>query len=335
MSKNKYLPRVLVVDDDRDMRELVATVLVGCSFEPITKENAEQALAALGEYGDKISVVVLDWNMPGKSGIDFLRDLKRGPHKLIPVIMLSGRSNPEDIDAGIQAGAYYYLPKPLDRALLCSLTRSAVQDYARYRSLQFALKDGATSALLMDTGTFHFRAPAEAESLSSWLAQACPDPDSARLGLFELFINAIEHGNLDISYESKSELIRSGLLIDEIRERLEWEEFRDRRVQVNFERTAGRVLYEITDQGSGFDFQQYLKLSPERALSSHGRGIAMANAICFDRIEYVEPGNVVRAEIFLSDNGRGEQAPGAAPAQTGDRESDIAEDRYARQEGTS
>lgn len=299
MSLNRFLPRVLVVDDDRDMRELVSTVLSGCNFSPIAKDSADGALGALDMLGDKISVVVLDWNMPGKDGLEFLRDLKRGPHKLIPVIMLTGRNDPADIHAGIQAGAYYYLPKPLDRSLLCSLTRAAVQDYARYRSLQFALKDGATSALLMDSGEFQFRRPSEAESLSSWLAQGCPDPDSVRLGLFELFINAIEHGNLAISYDDKSRYLKEGTLIEEIQGRLESPEFRDRRVRVSYDRDASSIRFMITDDGIGFDFDHYLQMSPERALSSHGRGIAMARAICFGSVEYFAPGNRVEARVHL------------------------------------
>ncbi len=312
MANNEFLPRVLVVDDDRDMRELLAAILSGCSFSPIVKESAESALSVLEMLGDKISVVVLDWNMPGKSGIELLRDLKRGPHRLIPVIMLSGRDDPADIQAGIQAGAFYYLPKPPDRNLLCSLTRAAVQDYSRYRSLQYALKDGATSALLMDTGAFTFRRPAEAESLSSWLAQSCPDPDSARLGLFELFINAIEHGNLNISFETKTALIRDGNLIEEIQRRLELAEFQARSVRVNFLRTARRITFQISDDGPGFDFTPFLKLSPERALASHGRGIAMANAICFDALEYRAPGNQVNAILYLDRTEHGAEHTGLA-----------------------
>ena len=60
----------------------------------------------------------------------------------------------------------------------------------------------------------------------------------------------------------------------------------------------------ITDEGCGFDWQRFLVVSPDRMLHSHGRGIAMARGMSFDRLEYRPPGNRVIAEVQCGDPAR-------------------------------
>ncbi|HNJ05855.1 MAG TPA: hypothetical protein PLB73_16460, partial [Leptospiraceae bacterium] len=62
----------------------------------------------------------------------------------------------------------------------------------------------------------------------------------------------------------------------------------------------------IEDQGEGFDFDMFLSLTPERAFSEHGRGIAIARYLCFDELDYVAPGNKVHAVIRQKHESRGQ-----------------------------
>ena len=107
------------------------------------------------------------------------------------------------------------------------------------------------------------------------------------LGLTELLVNAVEHGNLEISYDEKTELTRERALQREISRRLALPAYRDRVAAVRFERSGGRVQVEICDQGPGFDPEPYLTIDPRRVFDSHGRGIAIAKLLSFDRLEYV------------------------------------------------
>ncbi len=70
---------------------------------------------------------------------------------------------------------------------------------------------------------------------------------------------------------------------------------------MKFERRADEVVFNIVDQGAGFDWSKYLQISPDRAFDTHGRGIAMANSISFDHIEYQGIGNEVRATVFVKE----------------------------------
>jgi DNA-binding response OmpR family regulator len=112
--------RILVVDDDRDIRDLVAIKLESAGHEVVTRTDGSEALeaASLGGW----SLIVLDLMMPGMSGIDVLRAMRDGGDST-PVILLTARGQEKDIEAGFEAGADDYVTKPFSpRALLARVT---------------------------------------------------------------------------------------------------------------------------------------------------------------------------------------------------------------------
>ena len=150
---------------------------------------------------------------------------------------------------------------------------------------------------MMNRGRFEFRTLEEGRSLAALLAHVCDNPDHVVLGLTELMVNAVEHGNLGIGYEEKSRLNAFGHWEAEIVSRLDRPEHAKKRVTVEFERSENAVVFAILDEGNGFDWQKYIEISPDRALDSHGRGIAVANSVSFDKIEYRGNGNQVRVTV--------------------------------------
>ncbi len=129
-----------------------------------------------------------------------------------------------------------------------------------------------------------------------------------RLGLREMLINSIEHGNLNITFEEKSEATMDGSLMALIQERRDDERYRDRRIVVEYFRDESRVEYVITDQGQGFDHRLFgnrdIRAEGERS-RMHGRGIALAR-MTFDRVEYNEVGNQVKlVKYFQSERVKG------------------------------
>jgi hypothetical protein len=112
-------------------------------------------------------------------------------------------------------------------------------------------------------------------------------------------LNAVEHGNLAIGYQQKSALIEADRLHSEIESRLASPEFGSRQAEVKVSRADGELVFLISDQGAGFNWQAYLEMSPERAFDTHGRGIAMSRLISFDRLEYRGRGNELVAAIRL------------------------------------
>ncbi|MBK6659323.1 MAG: ATP-binding protein [Proteobacteria bacterium] len=141
---------------------------------------------------------------------------------------------------------------------------------------------------------FRIRTMEEARELGIFIANTCPESQRVVLGLTELLVNAVEHGNLELSYADKSRLMESGSLHDEIAARLADPRFAARVVAVDYlRRDSETVAITIVDEGPGFDWQHYLDFDPERAFHAHGRGIAMANKLCFDELNYRGRGNEV------------------------------------------
>ncbi len=101
---------LLVVDDDRRIRELLKKYLSEQGFRVTTAEDAEQARGRLA--GLAFDLIVLDVMMPGESGVTFAKSLRTTSQ--VPVLMLTARTETEDRIEGLEAGADDYLPKPFE-----------------------------------------------------------------------------------------------------------------------------------------------------------------------------------------------------------------------------
>ncbi|WP_100638529.1 response regulator transcription factor [Marinobacter salexigens] len=100
--------RVLLVEDDDELRELLARYLSGQGFTVREAANGEDGLAlALGQHCD---IVVLDIMLPDISGLEVLRELRAETH--LPVVLLTARGDEMDRIVGLEVGADDYIPKP-------------------------------------------------------------------------------------------------------------------------------------------------------------------------------------------------------------------------------
>lgn len=149
-------------------------------------------------------------------------------------------------------------------------------------------------------GLFELRTLCEARQLAAFLAAQFPDPAAAALGLIELMVNAVEHGNLGISTDEKADLLRRGVWEQEVQRRLLLPENASKRVRVELCRAARSLTLLIHDDGPGFDWRQYCELDPARALEPNGRGIALARQIAFPDLEYLGGGNVARVVVLTT-----------------------------------
>ena len=292
---------LLIVDDDPLLRDYLAALLAEGGYDSRQARNGEEALAQLRLDPEAFDGVLMDWNMPGMDGLTALRHIKAAPAtQHMPVILQTGSGDESLLEACLAAGAHYYLTKPAEVAVLMATVYSAVQSRRRHRELWAQVREAARTLTLMDIGRFRYRTIEEAEGLTYLLAAACPDPDRTAVGLSELLINAVEHGNLEISYEETSEAIERRSRSALVQSRLEDPVYRGRFAEVRFEHLPDRYRLFIKDQGPGFDWRKYLSLGADRVFDTHGRGVFLA-ASAFDRLEYLGNGNAVTAEILLPD----------------------------------
>ncbi len=296
--------RILVIDDQRMIRELLKGWLTIAGYEVHAADDGDVGLEMLENPENDFDVVLLDRRMPRMEGIEVLKRMKANPAlKDIPVIMETAADSEEEIAEGISAGAYYYLTKPLQPNVMLSIVASAVDEALHVKKLQGEMEKHRLGLRLLTEAAFKLRTPSEADDLTILLANVCPDPESRVLGLTELLINAIEHGNLGITYSDKTELVTAGQWKDEVQRRLESAEYSERYVSVTYQKTDERIEITIEDQGDGFDWEKYMEMDPKRAFDPHGRGIALANAMSFDLVTYMGKGNVVRGTIHLAGEG--------------------------------
>jgi hypothetical protein len=213
--------------------------------------------------------------------------------------MLSGAGAPDDVRDGLDHGVFYYLAKPWDDRVLASVVASALRESAMRQHMMHDVARCRESFALLDTARFHYRTPDEAEGLACLLANAFPSPDRVVSGLVELMMNAIEHGNLAIGYEEKTQLLAEHRWRETITERLAQTEHASKQVELVLQRQAQGVFVQITDQGEGFDWKPYLTLDYSRGSKSHGRGIAHARMVSFDQVIFNKSGNRVTAMVHF------------------------------------
>lgn len=194
--------------------------------------------------------------------------------------------------------ADFVLPADVDHTILKSVVTAAAEFCEQVQTLRSDVARRQSAVGNIISGQFAFRTLDEARNLATMLALACPDSDLVVIGLQELLINAVEHGNLEITGEEKQDLIMEGRWRDEVERRLASEEYADRVVQVSFQRGARLIAITIQDDGMGFDYERHEKeTGPVEGY--RGRGIAMARDMSFSSVAYLGRGNVVEATILL------------------------------------
>jgi CheY-like chemotaxis protein/anti-sigma regulatory factor (Ser/Thr protein kinase) len=294
-------PQILIVDDHALDRKLLTHYLEPEGYSVVTASDGQEGWEMLSREPGRFDVVLLDRSMPRMNGLELLMKIKSDEQlRTVPTIMQTALTKREEILEGIRAGAYYYLTKPYDVEMLRSVVRTAIDDYRGYRELQDEMRKGADTLRLMREAVFGFRTVEQARALGMLLANTCPDPSATVVGLTELLVNAVEHGNLGITYEEKTRLGSTFEWTREVDRRLALPENAEKEAEVQFVRDDERISFVIRDQGAGFDFNRFLTIDPQRAFHTHGRGIAIANRLSFSHLEYRGKGNEVVGTIDLA-----------------------------------
>ena len=137
-------PHVLVVDDDRRLRELLARYLTDQGFRVTAAAGAGEARARAQSV--VFDAMVLDVMMPGENGFDYARSVRETSR--VPILMLTARSNPNDRVMGLEIGADDYLPKPFEPRELTLRLNNIIKRGVRPR---------AVAAEAVTFGPFAFR----------------------------------------------------------------------------------------------------------------------------------------------------------------------------------
>jgi CheY-like chemotaxis protein/anti-sigma regulatory factor (Ser/Thr protein kinase) len=292
--------QLLVVDDDPVNLAVIGEFLRAPDCALTCAADGIEAWDRLDAEPARYDALILDRRMPRMDGIELTRRVVSDTRfEDLPIIMQTAANAAEDVAAGLAAGAWHYLAKPYAAQALRRALTGALEDRHNRQELRRLRAQSAATRVPLYEGRLRFRDIDQARELAAQLGNLSPRPFQVSMGLAELMINAVEHGNLAIGYERKGELLAQGGWREEIERRLQDPTLGGRWAEVALTREPGSLRFAVQDQGAGFDWVPYLELRGERAFDIHGRGIAMARRLAFDTLEYQGSGNLVLATVAL------------------------------------
>jgi CheY-like chemotaxis protein len=297
MELENAVKKILVVDDEEFNLDILDEYLKDASFETVLAKNGLEAIAKL-EENMPIDAIILDRMMPILDGMGVLSTIKSiEKYKHIPVIMQTAAGTQEQIVEGIQAGVFYYLTKPYEKTTLLTILNSALeQQILQKRTIGEAFIH-KNAIKLMAYGTFTFKTMEDAKNLSFAISNIFSQPEKIVFGLNELTVNAVEHGNLGISFEEKKKFVIENSLHQEIENRLKMPEYSEKFATLTFSTHPTHYEIIIKDMGNGFDHTKFINFDPARLTDPSGRGIAMSKMYSFDDIKYLGNGNELVCKV--------------------------------------
>lgn len=294
MSLSDRKMRVLVVEDDTFSRQYMTSVVRIGNYEVAEARDGAEGLKMFESFAPDL--IFSDISMPVMDGLEMLERIRRRSHDTI-VVMTTAFGSAEFTLKALRLRANDYLVKPiLPKDIIANLKKYAGVLSARSVErevvgliLERYLKMKLDNRLEM-LGKVADRLMQETEG-------RIPPADrmGIRLGLLEIIINAIEHGNLGITYFDKTKATESKEfdLHDLIIERSNQEPYKNRRVHIQFQMTVEMCEWVIADEGEGFDWRSVPDPNdPANLMCMHGRGIMLAR-LNFDEVIFLESGNRV------------------------------------------
>lgn len=292
--------KILVVDDEPSLREYLAESLRSQNFEVLTAGDGCEGLQLFEAQSPEL--VFSDIRMPRMDGLDFLSAIRERNRETV-VVLVTGLGNEEFALEALRRGANDFLRKPFTQQVLFPLLEKYAGIIATRSRFQETLNLIVRRNFVMSLDNRMDRVPLVVQRLMQETGEAIPADQrlGIRIGLVELVANAIEHGNLEITYEEKMAAMNASL--DGIQnlhsQRLGNPALAARRVTVDFQMDADSCIWTISDEGGGFDWTTLPSpLDPENLEHPNGRGIFLAR-LHFDLVEFLGKGNQVRVKKSL------------------------------------
>jgi CheY-like chemotaxis protein len=296
-------PKLLLIDDGSSNIDLLSQILHEQGYELQRTHQAQEAFELLNRDPDEYSAVISAFEASHQAGFNLVDQLKKSQTLCtLPIIMQTESPQGDALqkfDRETVPGVQYYLTTPLDKRFVINVVNTAIESQKRRHHIQSILSPENHLLRSMSVVRFNFSNLEDCQNISNLVAGAFPSPKTAVLGISELMINAIEHGNLGITYEEKTLLSNPREWTDEIEKRLLLAENKNKYATLDFRLNSEKVWVTITDQGEGFNHEQYQNFDLSRYLDCHGRGIAVARSIGFDDVEYLNDGRTVIGTVYF------------------------------------
>ncbi|MGQ0665788.1 MAG: response regulator, partial [Nitrospiraceae bacterium] len=246
---------VLVIDPCRETQARIADHVEGRGFSVVAAADPSTALTTIGLAAPDI--VITDLFLPEGAGLALTKELRSRHEPCLVIVMAKDAPEPAVVQA-LRAGVVDCLHKPVaEEELAHALQRARDQlpeglaDIAGIRRTEYRLS--------MDSHPNHI--PAVVSWLIRTTASTLSEAQRLRVrgALYELLLNAVEHGNLEMFHQAKQKALAEGRYEGLLLERLNDARLKDRRVaiQVLYEKDARCLTYRVADEGKGFMWRRF------------------------------------------------------------------------------
>ncbi|MDY0092737.1 MAG: response regulator [Candidatus Vecturithrix sp.] len=288
---------ILLIDDEANLLKLLRRPLIKYGHSITEALNGKEGWELFLEHSHQFDVIVTDIKMPVLNGVELLKRLREKEYDT-PVIIITGYEDMQSSIDVLRLGAFDFLLKPFKaRELIAILEKlEAVQENKKkqftdlpyfHEHIEICIQ--SQTQLITTAGTF----------LQNRVKSFCQlhkiNVRNIGLCLHEALVNAIIHGNLEISSAIKNENPEKFELL--VKEREASPEYAEREVIIRCEITAEQVTFEIQDEGKGFD-PNMLRFSDPLHIIPTGRGIFIITSF-MDQVFWNEKGNIITMIKYL------------------------------------
>lgn len=286
----KTINSILAIDRDKYTTDLILSTLSSRGFKVHVATGSHDGLSKFMQY--KPDLVILDMDNTTNLGFITLRDICEADPRT-QVICISLSRNEELVIECIRHGAKDYLKKPIDKK---DLIRSIERIENRKHLLRITSEPDINCVHNEEKRLVFGN---DTEALPYIINQAvfnartiCADEENLKTALSEMVLNAIEHGNLNITRQEKASAAEKGEYKKLINERRIDPRYVHRLVTLDVYMDHKKLVYTITDQGDGFDYRSIFDADPHAHVGS-GLGLFIARRF-FSQVVYEGCGNRVK-----------------------------------------
>ncbi|MGK5094880.1 response regulator [Deltaproteobacteria bacterium TL4] len=282
--------RILIVDDEQHIQNMIKHFLLLKGHEVHIAANGQQAWEIFKEKEDGFDLILTDIKMPVMTGVQLLQKIRNKGHD-VPIIIMTAYAEMDYTLTALRLGAFDFLIKPFP---LEELAKSL----AKLESLQ-TQKLELEDVIPYYRGRMEFEIPSNTNLINGTVSllqnlyrDLCEayhlDSNQIRIALLEAMMNAVTHGNLEVSSNLKEDDWES---FDKmVVERGLQPEYSSRKVHIEAEVTEDSIIFEFEDQGKGFNTKNTPSFDDPLSLATSGRGILLIKSF-MDEVQWNEKGN--------------------------------------------
>ena len=288
--------KILIVDDEQSILDLLTRCLVGEGYEIDTASDGVEATERV--LTNDYNLIITDVVMPRLGGLELLRNIKISRPKL-PVVIITGYATTEITIEALKLGAVDFLTKPFKLSEIFFTVKKILDMQAREAEIKQVFAHVKESRKLFECASREVDAEAIVHVIVRDLVafEFCTESDSIRVSLAirEAIENAVEHGNLELpsGHKHKEYMINPQAFLRWKGARLADPQYGGRRILIHFVCDREKMEVTVTDEGAGFD----TSLLPK----DFGEGMAMDRELhgytlmrfSMNEVRYNEKGNQV------------------------------------------